>query len=260
VHLETNESWLAAPFLVVEAVDGSVASDNPPYLLDRGGWFLQGSPEQWTQFEYGTIEVLARIHRIDDPSDLGFLVPQESGGSMLERQLTYQSTYYEWARDGISLPTLERALHVLTRTLPSNTRMNLNWGDSRPGNIIYRGFRPAAVLDWEMATVGPPEVDLGWLTFIQRFFDQMAERLNVQIPSMFQTNDVIRIYEDITGDDLDDLSWYELFAGLRFGIILCRMSLRSIACGLQEMPKHADDLMMFAPLLQELTDTISVLP
>jgi hypothetical protein len=51
---------------------------------------------------------------------------------------------------------------------------------------------------------------------------------------------------------LDDLAWYEALAGLRFGIILARMSQRSIAFGLQEPPADPDDLIMFAPLLERL--------
>ena len=38
----------------------------------------------------------------------------------------------------------------------------LSWGDARIGNIIYAGFEPAAVLDWEMAALGPRELDVSW--------------------------------------------------------------------------------------------------
>ena len=37
----------------------------------------------------------------------------------------------------------------------------LSWGDSRIGNVMYRDFAPVAVLDWEMAPLGPRELDLG---------------------------------------------------------------------------------------------------
>ena len=39
----------------------------------------------------------------------------------------------------------------------------LSWGDSRYGNLIYRDFDPVAVLDWEMAGIAPPELDLAYL-------------------------------------------------------------------------------------------------
>ena len=40
--------------------------------------------------------------------------------------------------------------------------------------MLYRDFEPVAVLDWEMATVGPGEVDLAWMIFLHAFFDDMA--------------------------------------------------------------------------------------
>ena len=41
----------------------------------------------------------------------------------------------------------------------------LSWGDSRIGNVLYEDFRPVAVLDWEMATVGPRALDVSWIIF-----------------------------------------------------------------------------------------------
>jgi hypothetical protein len=55
---------------------------------------------------------------------------------------------------------------------------------------------------------------------------------------------------------LDDLAWYEAFSGLRFGIILLRMSLRSMAYGMQDPYKDPNDMVMFAPLLDRLLDEI----
>jgi hypothetical protein len=55
---------------------------------------------------------------------------------------------------------------------------------------------------------------------------------------------------------LDDLAWYEALSGLRFGIILLRMSLRSTAYGMQEPYEDPNDMVMFAPLLDRLLDEI----
>jgi meso-butanediol dehydrogenase/(S,S)-butanediol dehydrogenase/diacetyl reductase len=167
LHLETSREWFGVPFLATHAVEGVVASDNPPYLLDPGGWFLQGTPEQWKRFERSTIDVFVRLHRVADEGDeTAFLRLDAPGNTALERQVTDLRAYYEWARGEHSVPILEQGIEAVTKTLPANDRSVLNWGDSRPGNIIYRDFEPAAVLDWEMATVGPPEVDVAWTTFL----------------------------------------------------------------------------------------------
>ena len=47
-------------------------------------------------------------------------------------------------------------------------------GDARIGNVLYEGFTPVAVLDWEMAALGPRGLDLGWLVFLHAFFQMIA--------------------------------------------------------------------------------------
>jgi aminoglycoside phosphotransferase (APT) family kinase protein len=253
VHLERSSAWLGAPFLVTRAVEGAVASDNPPYLLDPGGWFLSGTPEQWERLEVSTIDLLVRLHRIGDDGEVtAFLHADEPGTTALARQLAAHRRYYDWARDGRTVPVLERAFDVLTRTLPANDRSVVNWGDARPGNIIYRDFEPVAALDWEMAGMGPPEVDVAWVTFFQRLFAGMAAQYGLTVPAMFGREETAATYEQRSGDTLDDLGWYEALAGLRLGIILMRMTLRSAAFGLQELPADANDMIMFVPLLERM--------
>ena len=254
VHFERSEEWLGAPFLIVRAVDGVVPSDNPPYLIDPNGWFLQGTPEHWRRFERSTIDVLVQLHQIvDDGDETAFLGWDAPGATALERQLNTHRAYYGWAHDGHRVPILERTIEKLAATLPANDRSVLNWGDSRPGNIIYRDFEPVAVLDWEMAGVGPPEVDLAWLTFFQKFFAAMAEQYGLPpVPETFGTAEAVAIYERLSADKLDDLAWYEALAGLRLGIILLRMSLRGAAFGVSQLPENPDDMIMFVPLLEDL--------
>jgi aminoglycoside phosphotransferase (APT) family kinase protein len=252
VHLERSPEWLGAPFLVTRAVDGLVPSDNPPYLLDPGGWFLQGTTEQWARFEASTIDVLVRLHRIEDEGATAFLRPGTPGRTALERHLADLCAFYEWGRDGLRVPVLERAIDTLAATVPANARSVLNWGDSRPGNIIYRDFAPVAVLDWEMAGVGPPELDVAWATFFQRFFAGMAAQYGVSVPPLFDRAATAARYERLGGTALDDLAWYEALSGLRLGVILLRMTLRGAAFGLQELPGDPDDMIMFKPLLEQL--------
>ena len=253
VHLEESDSWLGTPFLVTRAVQGLVASDNPPYLLDPGGWFLQGTASDWRRFELATIQVMVQLHRIEAHDEAtAFLRAGQPGETALAQLLGFLRYYYEWGREGHTVPILEQAIEVLTATLPSNDRAVLNWGDARPGNIIYRNFEPAAVLDWEMAGVGPPEVDLAWTTFFQRFWASMAEQHGISVPTMFQRDEAKASYERLSGNTIDDLAWYEALSGLRFGIILVRMSLRSVEYGMQKPFDDPNDMVMFTPLLERL--------
>jgi aminoglycoside phosphotransferase (APT) family kinase protein len=254
VHLERSDSWLGVPFLITREVEGVVASDSPPYLLDPAGWFLRGTPADWKRFEASTIDVMVQVHTIQGADeDLAFLRSDHPGDTPLERLLESLRSYYHWGREGRTVPILERAIDALSASMPDNDRGVLNWGDSRPGNIIYRDFQAAAVLDWEMSGVGPAEVDLAWTTFFQRFWAFMAQGAGLPaVPAMFHRDEAKAMYEARSGVRLDDLAWYEALAGLRFGIILTRMSLRSIAYGMQPPPESPDDLVMFAPLLEGL--------
>jgi len=258
VYLERSEEWLGVPFMVTRAVEGVVASDSPPYLIDPNGWFLQGTPEQWKRLEVSTIDVMVRLHRIVDDGDAtAFLRGDAAGPTSLARLLSSYRSYYEWAREGQTIPILERTIDALTATMPANDRSVLNWGDSRPGNIIYRDFEPVAVLDWEMAGVGPPEADVAWATFFHRFWAFMAARYGAPaVPEMFDRAETSATYERLGGVALDDLAWYEALAGLRFGIILARMSMRSAAFGLAQLPENPDDLIMFVSLQEQLLDEL----
>jgi aminoglycoside phosphotransferase (APT) family kinase protein len=258
VHLERSTEWLGVPFLVTRAIEGEVAGDNPPYLLDPSGWVRQGTPEQRQRLETSTIEVLAQIHEIvDDGDQTRFLHPGTSGETALSRHLASMRAYYDWARDGMSIPILDRAVEVLTATMPTTERSVVNWGDSRPGNIIYRDFEPVAVLDWEMAGVGPPELDVAWATFFQRFWVFMGGAYGAsELPEMFGRETTVATYERLSGVRLDDLTWYEAAAGLRFGVILLRMSHRSLAFGMAQPPADPDDHVMFGPLLAQLLDEL----
>jgi len=257
VHLERSDAWLGAPFLVTRAIEGVVASDNPPYLLDPTGWFLQGTPEQWRRFETSTIGLLVQLHRVVDEGEVtAFLHVDAPGATPLARQLADHHRFYEWARDGHTVPILEQAFDVLDATLPSNDRAVVNWGDSRPGNIVYRDFEAVGALDWEMAGIGPPEVDLAWVTFFQRMWASMGEQFGLPAPALFDRATTVATYERLSGDTLDDLAWYEALGGLRLGIILARMTLRSAAFGLQALPDDPDGLVMFKPLLVRLLEDV----
>jgi aminoglycoside phosphotransferase (APT) family kinase protein len=165
------------------------------------------------------------------------------------------------------VPVIEEALAALGKSVPDNNRLVLNWGDSRIGNIIYRDCRPVAVLDWEMATTGPPEVDVAWMIFLHTFMQEMITTFMPDIFSndgfepiiaLLQRDRVVDLYESVSGESLEELTWYEAFAGVRFAIILMRMSLRAVASGAMAPINDPDGLVLFAPLLRRLVSDVGV--
>jgi aminoglycoside phosphotransferase (APT) family kinase protein len=263
IRYEDSPRWLGTPFLVMRYIEGNVPRDNPPYVLN--GWMTALSPSDLTQLETSTVQVLAAIHQVRDPADLSILDDGDPSRPALDRQLATQHHYYEWARDGRRVPAIEEALAALTDTVPHNDRLVLNWGDSRIGNIIYRDCRPVAVLDWEMATTGPPEVDVAWMVFLHRFMHEMittylpdafSSKGLVGMTELLQKDRVVELYEHFSGERLDDLRWYQAFAGVRFAIILMRMHLRAAAFDSVRPAEDPDAMIIFAPLLRRLVSEI----
>jgi aminoglycoside phosphotransferase (APT) family kinase protein len=251
---EPDSRWLGTPFLVMRRIDGEAPPDVPPYVF--GGWMMDASPEQRARLQTSSVSVVARLHQITPENhDLAFLAQPEHGASPLDQQLGYQRWYYEWARDSVTYPLIERALQWLDDNRPDEGPAVFNWGDARIGNILYRDFEPVAVLDWEMATVGPAEIDIAWMIFLHRFYNDLAERFELPgIHDFMERSDVASTYESMTGRAVRALEWFEVFAALRFAVVSIRTSTRGIAYGTMEKPDDPDDLVMFRGLLEQMLD------
>jgi aminoglycoside phosphotransferase (APT) family kinase protein len=250
--VESDPRWLGVPFLVMAGIDGEAPPDVPPYVF--GGWLADASPDERALLQRDAVSVLARVHTITPANaDLSFLRHPEHGPSALDQQLGHERAYYEWARDGITYPLVERTFAWLDEHRPVEGESVLDWGDARIGNMLFRDFRVVGVLDWEMATVGPREVDLAWMVFLHRFFQDLADRHGMPgIAGFMDRDDVASAYAAMTGHTPRDLDWFEVFAALRFAIVSIRTSTRGIAYGLAEQPDDPDDLVMFRALLEEM--------
>jgi aminoglycoside phosphotransferase (APT) family kinase protein len=255
--LELDETPLGSPFFVMERVEGVVPTDMPPYVF--GGWLLEADPADRARLQRNALGVLARLHAIDvTGEDAKFLDRPEWGATPLQQHLAYQRWYYDWAREGAVYPIIERAFAWLEEHRPADEgAVVLNWGDSRIGNMMWRDFEPVAVLDWEMASLGAPEVDVSWMIFLHRFFQSMAETYGMPgLPDFMERDAVVRDYEEQGGRPLNDLAFYEMFAALRFAIVSVRTSTRAIEYG--DMPKpesgDLDDLVMHRALIEQMLD------
>jgi aminoglycoside phosphotransferase (APT) family kinase protein len=251
---EHDDEWLRTPFLVMKRIDGESPPDIPPYVF--GGWVMDATPEDRRKLQNSSISVLARLHELTPKThDLSFLALPQHGASAMDQQLGYQRWYYEWARAGVSYPLIERTLAWLDAHRPPEGDPVLNWGDARIGNMLYADFEPVAVLDWEMATVGPREVDLAWMIFLDTFFDDLAQRFEMPaLDGFMDTADVVAEYERLTGHTVQALEWFSVLAALRFAIVSVRTSTRGIAYGQMEKPAEPDDLIMFRSLLERMLD------
>ena len=254
--LENDESLLGSPFLVMDRVAGRALPDMPPYVF--GGSFLDGfSIDDQRELGRRVAMIQAVIHSIDldvardDGIDLSFL-PERSTDE-IGRLLAEQRAYYDWARGDLRLPIIERALAWLDAHRPSDPGPSvLNWGDARPGNVLFDGLTPTAVLDWEMVNIGPAGVDVGWLIFMHRFFQSLADVFQMPgFPEFCRADDIHEAYASVAGRPITDLDWYVVYGSLRFAAIAIRTSLREVSYGNRDMPADPEDLIMHRALLAE---------
>jgi len=220
---EDDDRLLGAPFFVMDHVEGIVAGE-PTYHND---WLMDASAERQARLWRTGLEAMAAVHRSDWRSlGLEWLTDPARGGPGLGQQLSYYRDYLDWAAEGEPHPFSEAVWEWLLAHRPEKPgEPVLCWGDSRIGNIIWDDFRPGAVIDWEMATLAPPELDLGWwLYFDRQFSTGMVDDPRPRPAGFPSREETIAEYAELLGRPLADVEWYEVFAGFRFAVVFARLA------------------------------------
>jgi aminoglycoside phosphotransferase (APT) family kinase protein len=258
IWLEPDPGPLGAPFFVMGRIDGVVPPDLMPYTFGDN-WFFDSSPSDRARLQRSSVEVVAEIHSIaaSDPA-AAFLRIEAAGDTTLRRHFSDQRAYYEWtSADGVRSPLIERAFAHLEANWPSERDEDavVSWGDARVGNMLYRDHEPVAVLDWEMAGHAPREVDVAWMIFLHRFFQDLTESYGMPgIPDFMRTADVCEQYRSFTGVELRDMHWYLLYAALRHAIVMFRITRRQILFGEATMPDNPDHAFIHHPTVEAMLD------
>lgn len=252
--LETDTHAIGAEFFVMERVDGLVPPDVMPYPF--GSWLSEAASDDRRRLERSAVRVLAEIHgaRVS-ADDISFLELPRPGDSALARHVEDLRAFYEWvSSDGARSPLIETSLDWIYDHWPNDEGPAvISWGDARIGNMMFRDFEPVAVLDWEMAAVGPREIDLGWMIYLHRFLDDIA--ISAGLPGMgrfMHMDDVAQWYESFSGHSPRGLEFYTLYAALRHAVVMSRVARRQVLFGEIEMPEDPDDMIMHRTSLEQM--------
>ncbi|WP_199547951.1 phosphotransferase family protein [Streptomyces sp. N35] len=241
--LEPDPGPLGAPFFVMERKDGRVPPDVMPYTYE-GNWLHSASDAERERLEEASIVLIAKLHDQFPVEEAEFLA-SPGDGSALRRHVEAQRTYYEWVvRDVARSPLIETAFDRLEELWPAEEgEAVLNWGDARIGNIIYEGFEPAAVLDWEMAALAPREVDLGWTIYLHRFFQDLTVMFGqAGLPDFLRRDRIEARYGELTGHTPRDMDFYLLYAALRHAVVMLRVAYRQVHFGEATVPADPKDV------------------
>jgi aminoglycoside phosphotransferase (APT) family kinase protein len=215
-----DESVLGAAFYLMEPVDGFNPVSGLPSLH-------AGSAKIQHRMGLALVEAIAELGSLDHQA-LGLADFGKPAG-FLERQVPRWRAQLEgyFALEGWpgpkSLGDVEGVGTWLDGNRPTNFDAGIMHGDYHLANVMYRHDGPelAAVVDWELATIGDPLVDLGWLlaTWPERGDEESTVKVQPWIG--FPTaNELVDHYASLTRRDLSRIGWYEVLACYKLGILL----------------------------------------
>ncbi len=249
VAVEDDAAYLGVPFLVMSFVAGRPGAEAPALDPELTSAPVEHQRKVHTEF----LSALARLHRID------------WHGANLDRtlrtgvrdELAYWARYIDWASAPDDPPRdLAAALRWCVTNAPGDALTPagtgaLLWGDARLGNVMFSPDASiVALLDWELATIGPPEMDLAWYLVL----DELTTRfVGARVPGFLERADAIAFYERELGRAVATLAWHEIFALVRSIAITDRQARLAARAG-TPYPGVAGDA---NPLLRALNQRIS---
>ena len=234
-----DESVLGSAFYLMEPIEGANPTVGLPQpYLDDGGW----RHELGLAMADGAASVGAVDHVALGLEDLG------KAEGYLERQVArwraQLDSYSELeGYPGPDIPGVDEVGEWLDANRPSSWRPGLIHGDYHLANVLCRLDRPsplAAIVDWELTTIGDPLLDLGWLLATWPDPDAPAGAVGHGIDGLPGPDELVRRYGQRSDRDLSAIAWYEVLACYKLGLILEGTHARACA-GLA--PKETGDLL-----------------
>ncbi|MEY2535992.1 MAG: hypothetical protein QOF29_3902, partial [bacterium] len=204
-----DESLIGAPFYVMERLRGHVITSEAPTALD--------TPQERRRIGEQVIDALVDVHAVDWAACglEGFGKPS----GYLERQVRRFLGLWEHSRTR-DVPAVERVGAWLAEQVPRSGPATIVHGDYRLGNTMFAEEAPArliAIFDWEMATLGDPLADIGYLCASwSEAGDPPVGRFELGRVSRGEgfpaRAELIARYEERSGREVTDLRWYTTLA------------------------------------------------
>jgi aminoglycoside phosphotransferase (APT) family kinase protein len=227
-----DEAVLGAPFYVMEMVEGDVVTTTMPAALD--------TPVERRRCADDLIDALVEVHGVDwRAAGLeGFGKPD----GYLERQLRRFLGLWDHNKTR-EIPAVEVVGEWLKANLPQSPAATIVHGDYRLGNVLLAAGAPAriaAVLDWEMSTIGDPLADLGYFCtlYVERDDPSLGkfELSGVTREEGWPTRaELVARYEERSGRSMTDIRWYQTLA-LWKSIVFMEGNYRRASSGMSDDP------------------------
>ena len=202
--LELGDEALGAPFLVMEKLEGTASPD----VL-----YAPGFAEERERIGQRFIELLAELHTKDlDSLDLPFATQPTVDTAADEAIDHWEQTMREQQLE--PQPFLVEGFRWLRANKPPAPRVSLLHGDYRSGNFLFDGDQITGIVDWELASLGDPLQDLGWVVM-------ELWKLDGKVCGFWDRDELLRRYEAASGIpvDRDAMAWWEVWANMKLAVI-----------------------------------------
>jgi aminoglycoside phosphotransferase (APT) family kinase protein len=211
----SDEEVLGQPFYLMSFVDGIVL-ETPELAPDAA------TARRSTE---ALVDTLVALHRIE-PAAVGLGEFGRPAGFLARQVSRWYRQFQASVPEDSAVETEAHAEFVRTRLLeqlPNSSRAGIVHGDYRLTNVLYaRDFSDiAAVVDWEMATLGDPLTDLG-LLYVYHERAGTADSVMPNFPSsqgFLDAEQLIERYARQTGEHLEKLDWYIAFGYFKLAVI-----------------------------------------
>ena len=219
IALCTDEDVIGADFYVMERMEGIIPRANLPKGIDL-------NVEQTRALCTNVIDALVELHQVDyrKHSDL---VSLGRGDGYCERQVNGWDKRYVKAKTP-NVPSFALVRQWLAKHTPADSKTCVIHNDWRFDNVILDAEDPTrviGVLDWEMATLGDPLMDLGsalayWIEEDDNIIMQQSRRQPTHLKGMMTRDEVVAYYLEKTGLEIDNWTFYEVFGLFRLAGIV----------------------------------------
>ncbi|MBI1252222.1 MAG: phosphotransferase [Alphaproteobacteria bacterium] len=202
-----EQSLMGRPFFVAEFVEGYQTPQDWRLLTERD-----------QRLGRRAMEALSLIHRADWRSREDVFGERQDLTQEFDRlQKLFDRPTIDLREGGRLLALRDRLL----QTLPGDAEIGCVHGDFHWGNIIFGEEEVRAIVDWEIAYIGPVLLDLGWIAFYAdegAFAGAAAERTR---RFGLSPDEMIDCYARGAGraPPADEVAWFRAFSAYRFGII-----------------------------------------
>lgn len=208
-----DETIIGAPFYIMERVRGMILRRDPPKGVTLTRAQMRALSEEF-------IDNLAEIHSLD-PTRFGD-VSRAQG--YVERQVRGWTERYQNSQTD-DLPDIEAVAHWLGSHLPPDSSPTLIHNDYKYDNLVLSpDLHILAVLDWEMATVGDPLMDLGttlgyWVTEADDEILQQMRFCATTLPGNLTRTELIERYQARSGRNTENMLFYYIYGLFKIAVI-----------------------------------------